>query len=270
MRIKTIALLALMIVATAAAPAVGQTTTGFVTVVHGIPGDGGFPVDVYVNGDLTLESFTFETVTDALELPAADYDIEIFVAGSDPATSDPALADTVTLPAGASASIIAHLTETGDPTLSVFVNDVSNIAAGETRVTVRHTAAAPTVDVLANDGVLIEGLSNPDGAAADVPADSYNVKVVPTGATEPVVFEADLDLAEGTSYIAYAIGSLDGDTFTVALQTITGLETPPAGVPSGTGGSAASDASTPALLAMLLGGLFLVGLGGRSLARSRA
>ncbi len=121
----------------------------------------------------------------------------------------------------------------------MFVDDISAIAAGETRLTVRHTAAAPAVDVLANDAVLFSNLSNPNQAAGDVPAGTYNAKVVPTGATDPVVFEADLDLAEGTSTIVYAIGSLGDDTFTVAVQTISGLGTAPAGVPTGSAGLAA-------------------------------
>ena len=37
-----------------------------VVVVHGIPDT---PVDVYVNDDLTLDDFTFSTVTDPLSLP---------------------------------------------------------------------------------------------------------------------------------------------------------------------------------------------------------
>ena len=40
----------------------------------------------------------------------------------------------------------AHLTEAGQPALTPFVNDVSKIDAGKTRLTVRHTAAAPAVE----------------------------------------------------------------------------------------------------------------------------
>ncbi len=145
----------------------------------------------------------------------------------------------MTLPAGANATIEAHLDASGSPTASVFVNDISEIAAGETRLTVRHTAAAPSVDVLAADAVLFAGLSNPNQAAGDVPAGTYNAKVVPAGATEPVVFEADLNLPAGTSTIVYAIGSLEGGSFTVAVQTIGGLGAAPTGVPTGTAGLAA-------------------------------
>lgn len=52
---------------------------------------------------------------------------------------------------------MAHPTQTavarymkGAPGLDVFVNDVDPTATGEARVTVRHNAKAPSVDVWAN------------------------------------------------------------------------------------------------------------------------
>ena len=146
------------------------------------------------------------------------------------------------------------------------MNDISEIAAGDTRLTVRHTAAAPVVDVLANDGVLFSALSNPNEASGDVPADTYNAKVVPTGVTTPVVFEADLDLAEGTSTIVYAIGSLEGGSFTVAVQTISGLGAAPSGVPTGTGGLAADTLPIGLVLTGAVALMAVVGTG-RTLAR---
>mgnify|MGYP005807475459 CR=1 FL=1 len=172
----------------------------------------------------------------------------------------------VTLPAGANATIEAHLDESGAPTASVFVNDISEIAAGETRLTVRHAAAAPAVDLLANDGVLFENLANPSEAKGDVPATIYNAKVVPTGASEPVVFESNLDLVEGTSTIVYAIGSLDAGSFTVAVQTISGLGSAPAGVPTGTAGLAAD--GLPFAL-VVVGAIALLGLAGSGVALAR-
>jgi hypothetical protein len=263
-------LVALMLLALPAGAAFGQTTDGTVTVLHGIPGDGGFPVDIYVNGDYSapfIPGLTFTEFAGPVTLAAADYSIEIYAAGADPASTDPALGPLpVTLPAGANATIEAHLDESGAATASVFVNDISEIAAGDTRLTVRHTAAAPTVDVLANDAALFTGLSNPNEAAGDVPAGTYNAKVVPTGATDPVVFEADLDLAEGTSTIVYAIGSLDGGSFTVAVQTISGLGAAPAGVPAGTAGLATD--GFPIALA-IAGAIALMSLAGSGVALAR-
>lgn len=241
--IARIFLVALMVLALPAGSAFAQTTDGTVTVLHGIPGDAGFPVDIYVNGDYSapfIEGLAFGQFAGPVELPAADYSIEIYPSGADPTSTDPALGPlAVTLPAGANATIEAHLDTNGAPTATVFVNDISEIAAGEARVTVRHTAAAPTVDVLANGAALFTQLSNPNGASADVPSGTYSVEVVPTGATEPVVFQSDVTLAAGASTIVYAIGSLDGGSFTVAVQTISGLGAAPSGVPTGTGGMAA-------------------------------
>jgi len=237
-----------------ASAALAQTTNQ-VSVLHGIPG---LTVDVYVNGDLTLEDFTFETLAGPLELPDGDYEIEIFAADADPAVDTPALATGspgIAVAGGINATIVAHLDADAAPTLSVFVNDISTIAAGEARVTVNHTAAAPAVDVLANDAVLLANIANGAGAGADAPAATYNVKVVPTGTTDPVVFETDLPLAEGANTIVFAIGDLAGDSFTVAVQSITGLAAAPSGVPTGDAGLATD--ALPAWMVAALGLAFL-------------
>jgi hypothetical protein len=260
---KVFTLLAVMTVLLIPSAAFAQDD-GTVTVVHGVPD---LEVDVWVNGDALLPGFTFGTVTDPLTLPAGDYAVEIYPAGTDPEGNEPALADTVTLPAGANASIVAHLDADGMPTLTVFVNDTATIDAGNGRVTARHVAAAPTVDILANDAALFAGVSNPQEGVADVPADTYNVKIVPAGATDPVVFETDLAIPEGSNVIVYAIGSLDGDSFTVAAQSISGLQAPPSGVPTGTGGLAGGGFPMAATLGLALGVAALAG-GGMVLRRS--
>jgi hypothetical protein len=80
----------------------------------------------------------------------------------------------------------------------------------QARVRVVHASPdAPAVDVLVNDGVAFsnapfQGIT--DYAALDTGA--YNVKVVPTGATTPVVIEADLSL-EAEDYTVVAVGLLE-------------------------------------------------------------
>lgn len=260
--LAAVALLTLGVTAAASA----QTTTGTVTVVHAVPDA---TVDVYVNGDLTLEDFAPKTITDPLELPAGDYDIAIRPAGA-AADSDPIISGSASLPAGANASIVAHLTASGDPTLAVFVNDTSTIAAGEARVVVRHTAAAPAVDVTADGNVLISDLANGAEAGADVPAATYAVAVQPTGTTDPVLGPVDLSLAEGTAYLVYAYGSADAGNLDLLVQTIDGLHSAPAGVPSGDGGQAATDSTSTWLWALVALGLVTVAVSGRRLVRVRA
>ncbi|HSK90554.1 MAG TPA: DUF4397 domain-containing protein [Euzebyales bacterium] len=234
-RRSTIALSAAALLVTAfAGPASAQSDEGTVTVVHGVPE---LTVDVYVNGDLTLEDFEPGTVTDPLDLPAGDYDVEIRAADEDP-ESDPAISGSAAVEAGANASLVAHLDADGQPTLSAFANDTSEIGAGDARVTVRHTAAAPAVDILAEGDAIVSGLSNPDEAVTEVPAGTYEVAVAPEGTTDAVLGPTDLTLEEGTNHIVYAIGSVDDDNLDLLVQTISGLHSSPDGVPAGTGGMA--------------------------------
>jgi hypothetical protein len=78
------------------------------------------------------------------------------------------------------------------------------------RVRVVHASPdAPAVDVWVNGSVAFanapfKGIT--DYAALD--AATYNDKVTPTGATEPVVIDADLALAAGTDYTVVAVGQL--------------------------------------------------------------
>lgn len=237
-----------------------------VTVVHGVPG---LAVDVYVNGDLTLENFEFETITDPLDLPAGTYEIAIRAAG-DPADADPALSGSATVGDDTNASIVAHLDESGNPALTVFVNDTSAVAPGEARLTVRHTAAAPAVDVLADGSALFTNLSNPDEQSGDVAAGTYSAAVAATGTTDPVIGPVDLNLDAGTGYIVYAVGSLDDGNLNVLVQSIAGLGGSPSGVPSGDAGLASSSSSFPlwAIIALALGGVGIAA-SGAALARAR-
>ena len=81
----------------------------------------------------------------------------------------------------------------------------------DARVRVVHASPdAPAVDVWVNDSVAFsnapfKGITDYAGLE---PA-TYNVKVVPTGATEPVVIEADLGLDAGTDYTVVALNTLN-------------------------------------------------------------
>ena len=59
------------------ATAASAAGTAEVYVVHGIPG---LPVDIYVNGALTLDNFQPETVAGPLDLPEGSYKVDITAA----------------------------------------------------------------------------------------------------------------------------------------------------------------------------------------------
>lgn len=240
-----------------AAPA-QAASTATVTVVHGIPATN---VDVYVDGAKALSDFTFKTVTKPISLPAGSHAIAVRKAG-DPASATPILTATAKLSAGESATIVANLTADGKPTLTPFVNPTTAVPSSMGRLIVRHTAAAPAVDVLAGGKAVISSLTNPNEKSLMVPKGTVNASVAAAGTTDPVIGPVALDLAGGSTTIVYAIGSLDGKTLTAVTQSYSSNASSPSAVAAGTGGQAA-DASTPwtAVGAGLAGIALLAGAG---------
>ena len=243
---KTAALMALLL-ALSLIPGVALADghTSDVRVVHGVPG---LDVDIYANGGLILEDFKYTEVGGPLELEEGTYDIEVFATGADPDVDAPALAKSFDVPAGVSAAIVAHLDDEGTPQLSLAVDNVSATEAGEGRVTARHFANAPVVDIWAGDAPLFPEVPNGAGADADVPAGTYAVSIVPTGLTEPVVFAADVAIPEGSNVVVHAVGTTED--LTVAVYVIDGLHSTPSEVPSGTAGTAAAVPFVSIALAM--------------------
>lgn len=244
--------------------------TSDVSILHAVPG---LNVDVYANGDKILSNFKPGTLTDPLTLPVGSYDLAVFKTG-DPASGTPAIkADDVEVPGGANLTVVAHLDAGGTPGLTPFVNDISRIAPGKTRLTVQHTAAAPAVDVRAGGTAVFKGLTNPKTAKADLPAGTVTADVVLGGTDTVAIGPADLDLKEGTSTIVYAWGSAEDKNLDLAVQTIKGLHSAPGGVPSGTGGLLDENLPLP-LLVLTIGGLTCIGIAGAgagsSLRRRRA
>jgi hypothetical protein len=221
-----------------AAPAAADSHTAEVRVLHGVPG---VPVDVYVDGERALDDFQPGATTDNLALAAGSYEVAVFGADAEDDTGDPVIGPvTLQVPASGNVSVIAHLDEGGTPTITPFVNDTSAAPAGQGRLVVRHTAAAPAVDVLAGGQPALTNLSNPNEADVELPAGTVSASVAATGTTEPVIGPADVPVVAGQATIVYAIGSLEEDSLDVLVQTVrlgegAGGDTP-AGVPAGTGG----------------------------------
>lgn len=260
MRIRLIALFAIALSVFFIPAAQAQSDNGKVTVVHGVPDT---PVDVYVNGDLTLEGFEPGTITDPLDLPAGSYDVEIYPAGADPDSEDPVISGSADLEAGANVSLVAHLDADGAPTLGVFPNDTSKLDAGQARITVRHTAAAPAVDILANGDAVFTGVENGQEGSTDLPAGTIEAAVALAGESDPVLGPAEVDLAEGVNTIVYAIGSAEDGTLDLLVQTISGLHEAPSRVESGLGGLKAAEQARAAQLPWIvaLGSLTMLGAG---------
>ncbi len=186
-----------------------------VTVVHGIPGLPA-PVDVFA-GSQQLFSFDFGDIQGPLVLNPGTYGLSVRLQGQT------VLSANATVAAGDDVSVVAHLDAQGANTLSIFANDVSP-TAGSSRVTVRHTAAAPAVDVGIDAAgsrlATIMNVVNGQSRSLVAPAGLYEATILATGTSNVAFGPAFLNTVVDTSYVLYAVGDLNGGTFRLLLQTI--------------------------------------------------
>jgi hypothetical protein len=232
--------------------AVAQPSIATVTVLHGLPA---FTADVYVNGELTLDGFEPLDSTDPFELAPGEYTIEIRDVGAEP-DSPPALEATAAVEGGKNVSLVPHLSADGEPSFTIFPNNLSQVRAGEGRFVARHVAAAPGLDILVDGSALFTALENGDESAARLSAGSHTLAVTRAGSSEPLASPLDFTLREGTAQMIYVVGSID-QSLDVMTQTITELQSPPGAVTTGDGGQADRGGRSP----LMIGAMALFGAG---------
>lgn len=195
----------------------GDAGSAKLSVLHGVPG---LTVDVWVDGKLTLDNFTPGTLAGPLDVPDGDH--KIAITGADATSADnPVIGPvTVDLKAGRDYTAVAHLADDGTPTATLFTNDTSASPDGKGKLTVRHVAAAPAVDVLAGGTAVIEGLTNPDQETLTLTAGTVSASVAAAGTTTPLIGPADVKITEGKNTIVYAWGSLAENNLGVAVQVV--------------------------------------------------
>ena len=212
-----------------AAPPSSSSTTSKVWVTHGLPLDAaGTAVDVYVDGAAIVEDFTFGTTIGPLTLPAATYDIQVKLAGTDTVAID----QDVAVPAGGNFSVVASYTDdAGSIGLNVFANDLSRTPWLTGRLSLHHAAAAPAVAVDLGLFPLsrylpwlkvtkVDGAVN--GQKADIVAPSflsYTADVRVAGTSTTVLSLDDVRVKDRRLTNVYVVGSAAAGT----LQTVSSV-----------------------------------------------
>lgn len=229
-----IAAAALAVIPATAALADGHDTAQ-VTIVHGVPGADG--VNILANGDVLLEGVDFTDIA-TTDVPGGTYSIAVSTSDSvDDAVIGPV---DLTFAEGGLYAVVAHLTEDGDLTASVFdVNDAEGISAF-------HTAAFPAVAIVAGGEIAADDLTNGNAAQLDLAAGTElpGVGVAAAGSTELALEVGDLTIPEGQRILAFAVGTPDDDSLQVVptIVDVTAADAEveqPSGddpVPGGTGG----------------------------------
>ncbi len=221
-----------------AAPA-SAATNSMVRVLHGSPDAP--EVDVYVNGDKVdaLSGLSFGDLSAYVAVPGGTYAIKVC-----------ATADATVCPidvAGLDIAAGTHYTIAATNALAsieaqVLVDD-PNPTAGKAQARVVHLSAdTPAVDVLTQDksAKVVENLAYPN-ATDYLTLDPGSYDLIVCASADNTVCPLDpgaLDLAGGTSYSVFAIGSLTGDSLTAAVgvdgvaapatDTVAPVQSPPA------------------------------------------
>ena len=206
----TLAAAALAVVPATAALADGHESAQ-VTVVHGVPGADG--VNILANDDVLLEGVDFTDIA-TTDVPAGTYSIAVSTSDSeDDAVIGPI---DLTFDAGGLYAVVAHLTEGGDLTASLFeVNDAEGISAF-------HTADFPAVAIVAGGEIQADDVTNGDAAQLDLPAGTElpGVGVAAAGTTELALEAGDVTIPEGQRVLAFAVGSADDESIQLAVEIV--------------------------------------------------
>ncbi len=230
-------------------------------ILHGIPDT---PVDAYLDGELLIGGFNPGEVAGPLDLPGGTYEVELFAASDDPAAtaderSDLAIASAALPVTGEPGSLVITPTASGQVQLQSFADDLSPVAAGEGRLTIRNPGpGVATITVAAVEGgVPVEvRLAPGESLTTDLLAGDYAVQIADEDGTE--LLSAVVSNVEGSLTSATAILPDQGDA-ELLLQRISDLGTPPDGIPTGNSGLLpGSDGHGSA--GLVLAGLGAVGL----------
>lgn len=198
-----------------------------VSILHAIPnGSGADVVDVYADSRLVAADLTPGRLR-SVQVRSGTYDIEVYPDGELPGTAEPLLsAPGRRIAAGKNLTIAAHLSATGRPALTLFTNDTRTVGMGMGRITVRHIAYAPSVDVRSKGSTLLAGVRNTRAATIGVMAGGYPIAVVRAGTRDAVSAPTTVAVRNqpgrqdmGTNTIIYVWGS-SSDGLRTAQQTI--------------------------------------------------
>lgn len=214
------------------APGTAQAAdTATVYVVQGLPET---VVDVVIDGRAVATGLEAATISEPATLRPGTRTITVRSDG------ELLLERSIEVDAASSTDVVIHrpAAPTGDPVITTFDNDLSAVPADKAALTVAHTAAVPPADIVVDGEVLFSNVANGESLHVVVPARTYRVKIVPTGASGPAVLgPLDLTVEAGSLNRVFAVGRPSDDTMNVVVHVL--------GVPE-TGTSAPSRVNTGA------------------------
>lgn len=195
-------------------------------IAHAIPDLGAASaVDVYAGTTRIaqdLDPGDMETV----RLKPGEYDIVVVPAGKSRLSSTPLLVtDDIELRPGGNHTLALHLSKAGRPTTTFFTNKTRTVGQNMGRMTFRHIAQAPSVDVRSRGSRIMTDLGNGEGADTGLMAGDYKVRVVREGTRDKLLPMSVQEITNapgrqdmGNNRILYLWGSEQDDSLRLMVQ----------------------------------------------------
>jgi hypothetical protein len=207
------------------------------TLVHGLPGvtadvsvDGTVVIDDFAPGSMAnITSFAGQTL---VNLTVTDSSTDEVIIGPIPSTD---------MPGSGSHTLVAHLDASGTAVLNSYQNNTDAVSSGEARLTLRHTAEAPPIELIIGTDRPVQ-VSNGESAEVELPAGTLEAQIGPVGDT-PIASLPTLDLAANTNTVVHVIGSLPDNTIDFVVQIVE--ITPAAGATTTTDPNATTTTTDP-------------------------
>lgn len=212
--------------ASAVAPtAPGSTAT--VSVLNALPESvGGASIDVTA-GRLLLANDLPPGQLATMRVPSGSLLIAARTTDEGRDTAAPTLRLRTRIGSGDNVTVVAHLNRAGAPTLSAFDNKTRTVGNGMGRLTVRHVASAPPIDVRTAGTLLMPGLRPGRDADVGLDAGDYTLAFTRAGTRSEVVERRTVGITNapgrqdmGTNVIVYVWGSAADGTLQHALQGV--------------------------------------------------
>ncbi len=184
-------------------------------------------VDVYADSTLVASGITGGEL-ESSNLKAGNYDITVVPEGSSRFTRDPLLRERrVSLRAGDNYTFALHHSPSGEVTSTLFENKTRTVGRDMGRLTFRHIAQAPLVDLRTRGSVLMDGLGNGDERDRGLRSGDYKLRVVREDTRRKLVPTSTHTMQNapgrqdmGDNRIIYLWGSADDDSLRLTVQQI--------------------------------------------------
>jgi hypothetical protein len=198
----------------------GSLTTSYaaddaqIYVVQGLPGRS---LDVAVDGKQVADGVQAAAIAGPYAVKSGTREVTFSDNG------EVVLKQSFSVQPGSSWDVVVHLPEQSadDTAVTVFRNDLAAVPRSKASLVVAHTATVPPADIRVNGDVLFEDVGNGESLKLTVPVATYEVAIVPTGETKPVILgPLELTVKGGAVNRVYAIGDPEKKTMNVAVHVI--------------------------------------------------